>query len=569
MLTRNIKDGNIERKFTCRIIMKLKETKKKLTILAVDDDKTMQMVLKQLLDIEYDLHLTKTVAEFKTQLFEVVPDIFLLDVNLPDGDGIDLCRILREDERHQESVIMLITSSNKTTTIEKGYAAGANDFIRKPLVPCEITSKIELYEKMIGRRESLRRAYHSQVTLNKRLHNLTGIVKNHIKSRDEGEDIRLAEDLVTIVDTGYIEGVIEKKGSFLTIFVRRSNNESKYRSFEDMNRSLGLTEKEEKTLHQFKIKSGDTTIFCLLIPLVDENSSKGYILLENTRAFTEEDLEIIRLFISSFSIIRGRFNIEKSIEKMNREYKNEISKIRKIQVGFLPDFHEITGFEISSAFLPAADISGDFFDAFYLDENTFQIVLCDVSGHGIASSYIGNQIRTLFKLHSTPDRTPAEVTKNVNDILAQDLQGLYYYGTAVVIQIKLKEGEIIYTIAGHPPVLYYKNKKKQCNQLTNTGPLVGLFEDNEFENRELTLEEGDTLLLYTDGVTEASAGNTEELEMYGEDRLLELFCELRGNSARDIVHSVIGSVYEFTEYGDQEDDITLLCIQKNHISKNA
>lgn len=547
----------------------MKQKEKILTILAVDDDSTMRMVLKQLLDIKYDLHLTKTVAEFKTQLYGIAPDIFLLDINLPDGDGIDLCRFLRKDDRYQESIIMLITGSNKTATIEKGYDAGANDFIRKPLVACEITSKIQLYEKMVRSRESLNRAYQSQVSLNTRLHHLTGIVKNHIKSRDEGEDIRLAEDLVTIVDTGYIEGVIEKKGNFLTIFVRRIDERKEYRSFEDMNRSLKLTEKDEKTLHQFKIKSGDTTIFCLLIPLVDENSSKGYILLENTRAFSEEDLEITRLFISSFSIIRGRFNIEKSIEKMNREYKNEISKVRKIQVGFLPDFHEITGYDISSAFLPASDISGDFFDAFHLDENTFQIVLCDVSGHGIASSYIGNQIRTLFKLHSSPDRTPAEVTKNVNDILAQDLQGLYYYGTAVVIQIKLNEGKVIYMVAGHPPVLQYENKTGKCTQLTSTGPLVGLFEDNEYKNRELTLEEGDTLLLYTDGVTEANAGNTEEVEMFGEDRLLELFNELQGNNARDIVHSVIGSVYEFTEYGDQKDDITLLCIQKNQSSTNA
>ena len=94
--------------------------------------------------------------------------------------------------------------------------------------------------------------------------------------------------------------------------------------------------------------------------------------------------------------------------------------------------------------------------------------------------------------------------------------------------------------------------------------MVGLFDDNEYETRELTLEEGDTLLLYTDGVTEASRSIEGNSEMYGEERLLDNFTSLRGANSRDIIHTIIGTVYEYTEYGDQEDDITLICIRRGN-----
>ena len=538
----------------------------KIHILAMDDSAVMREALSQILSSDYELTLVKNHADFREMLEPSEPHIILLDLNIPDGNGIDICRTLRLDNRYEETAIIIITGSNDMETIEDGYSAGADDFIRKPIIPYELKAKIQLFEKSIRHKSQLVKAYTTQVELNKKLNMFQQIVQDNISTRDLESSFRTAEELSEIINAGYIE-IIKISGSERQSILSKSYNESgRYRSFEELNKILQVTERIRDKTETMKIKSGDSSLHCLVIPLLLNRKIFGYILIENNTPFSEEDLRIIALFSNFFTIIHNRFSIENEIEKMNNEYKAEISKVRKIQVSMLPDFSTIRGYDISAAYIPAQDISGDFFDSNYIDEDTYQIIICDISGHGIASSYIGNQIRTLFKTASHEMDSPSAIVKAVNDAIATDLQGLYYYATAVVIQIQLKEGIIRYVNAGHPPILLYKKNEQKEHRLMQTGPLIGLFEDNEYREEEIRLEENDTILLYTDGVTEAGSDRIEagnDAEMFGDDRLMEGFVENQGLSSRDIIQSIIGQVYEFTDYSEQSDDVTIICIRKD------
>ncbi len=539
----------------------MKAIKKQTIILGLDDSKTMRTVLNDLLADRYSLTLTGTVTEFTHALKERVPHIFILDVNLPDGNGIEICRKLKNNALYHESIVILITSSSSATVIEEGYEAGANDFIRKPVIPLEVKTKIELYAKLLNDRETLNNAYKRQVRQNRRMQNLAKIVRDHIKKRGLDESFHIMEGIGEVTSCGYMEIIQKRDNLFNSVLSRHIDKEGVFRPFHELSEKIDLPAQEEE-YREFKLHIDATPLYCLAAPLKIESTILGYLILESRHPFHAEDIEMIHLFTSFFAIIHSRFTVERAIERMNREYKNEISKVRKIQVSNLPDFHAIKEYSISSAFLPAADISGDFFDAYFISENIFQVIICDVSGHGIASSYIGNQLRTLFKINSSPRTSPAELAKRVNDVLAQDLKGLYYFATACIVQIEMGEGHIRYVNAGHPPLLYYNSDSDDHALLKNSGPLIGLFEDNEYREKKLTMKKGDCLLLYTDGVTEATAFTDNKAEMYGEQRLLKTFLSLQENTCRDIIHSIIGSLYEFMEYADQEDDITIICIKK-------
>ncbi len=248
------------------------------------------------------------------------------------------------------------------------------------------------------------------------------------------------------------------------------------------------------------------------------------------------------------------------LERFIKSYRDELGKVREIQASLLPDFSNIKNFDITSIFLPAEDISGDFIDAFYLSESILQIVLCDISGHGLASSYIGNEFRTVIRLLSKSDITPDKIMYLLNENVSNDLKDLYYFGTLIIMHIDLNSGLVTLASGGHPPVLYYDSNKKKIKLLESTGRLVGLFTDSKFRMHTFTMHKDDKILLYTDGITESHPN--ENTELFGEERLAEVFKQNITGNSDEVVFSIIDAVYEFTDYTNQEDDISIICINR-------
>ncbi len=537
-----------------------------IKIVALDDDPFILKVLRQILPEDIDLATALTCIEFHALARDIAPDIILLDLILPDGDGIEICREFRSFPENRDTFVIVITGSTDQETIERGYAAGADDFIRKPFIASELRAKMRMFERIIRARMSLRYTYRTQVDYNRKLFSLSTLIEKNLKNRDTLAAFRTAEYLYEIIDSIYIELVHEKDGEHVSL-IRKSildeENPSRpaFRTFDELDKTTALSTKSHEGTKLFRIQSRGRVIHCCLCTLALTNRQTGYILLENIQPYSAEDREILTLFTGFFTLLANRFRIEKVIEDMNCDFKAEISKIRKIQVSMMPDFVSIPGYDISATYLPAQDLSGDFFDGFYIDENIYQIVLCDVAGHGISSSYVGNEIRTLFRIASTGDKNPAQIATEVNASLSRDMEGLAYYCTAIILQIYFKEGIIKYLNAGHPSALYCKADGKSCLTIEQTGPIIGLFNDNQYDYQEIHMEDRDTMLLYTDGLTEAcSEGGSE---MFGENRLTDSFITTLGRSSRDINHFLVGTLYEFVDYSEQVDDITILCIRRD------
>lgn len=214
--------------------------------------------------------------------------------------------------------------------------------------------------------------------------------------------------------------------------------------------------------------------------------------------------------------------------------------------------------DIFASMTPAKDVGGDFYDFFQIDDERIGFVIADVSGKGVPASLFMAVSRTLIRATGLQGIPSNECISYANKLLCNEsidtmfvtlFYGIYNY----------KTGEIDYTNAGHnPPYLLRHNNTVEALPLTNNF-IVGVFDDYEYKNSSLQLEPGDTLILYTDGVTEAF---NEEKKMFGESGLENTLRSVPGADGKEIIESIIEDVKDFSGNEPQSDDITLLTLKR-------
>ncbi len=534
---------------------------KNIKILALDDDKLAREYIKRTLKDHCELHLAGTRQDFFKILNDIVPDIFLLDVTLPDGNGITLCSELKQNANFRDSFFIMLTSMSDKDTIEKAYSSGADEYIRKPFIQYELISKIEIIKRIISVRENLLNAYQTQLDHNVQLYKLSNFVKNGMMAMSKDETLRYAETLPSMIDLTYLEIIKVRSGIPLSIIQKKLLKNTVQLPFKEIKKEPDVLHNIATEVRFINSKKDDSELFTAIFSLIYRNDIYGYILLQRSEPFSQNDKEIISLYLDFINIINERIASQIELVHKNIEYKKEIDIIRKLEVSKLPDFKLIRGFDTAFTFMPAQELSGDFFDGYFLEEDIYQIVICDVSGHGIASSYLGNQIRTMFREKSAPGKRPSEIVREINSQLAVDLKEFRFYCTAQVVQIYLSTNSIIFLSAGHPEAII---RKSNCSDILTTksrSPLIGLFEDEAYFDELINLEKGDLLFLYTDGLTEEHS--MDNSVMFGTNSVIESLKKTGGMTSLEILHHCLGDFYEFNGYRPQNDDITLICIMKN------
>lgn len=268
--------------------------------------------------------------------------------------------------------------------------------------------------------------------------------------------------------------------------------------------------------------------------------------------------------------------IEKAIEQVRyiresqqehnqlESIKNDLAIAGEIQQTILPrsfpPFPELTEVvDIYASITPAKDVGGDFYDFFQIDDERIGLVIADVSGKGVPASLFMAVSRTLLRATALRGVSSAECLTYANKLLCKEsldsmfvtvFYGIYHY----------KTGMMDYTNAGHnPPYLLRGGRTVECLPVASNF-VVGVFDDIEFESNTLTFGIGDTLLLYTDGVTEAF---NDKREQFSESNLQDILASMHeSSSAKEVVTSVLQSVKTFSGDYPQSDDITLLSLQR-------
>jgi sigma-B regulation protein RsbU (phosphoserine phosphatase) len=238
--------------------------------------------------------------------------------------------------------------------------------------------------------------------------------------------------------------------------------------------------------------------------------------------------------------------------------KMELNIAREIQQSFLPDtVPQLKGFDLAAASHPAKEVGGDFYDFIPQSDGKMGLVIADVSGKSVPAALFMVLSRATVKASAAGDKTAEEVAKSANDLIAADAKS----GMFVTLFYAILDQEtrtLRYVNAGHNPPLVLNGKTGDLTLLKTRGIAMGVMEDAEMEEREIELAEGDVVVFYTDGVTEAV---DDGLDQFGAERLFETVKKNCHLSAADLVKEITGAVLAFSKGEPQFDDITLMVLK--------
>ncbi len=242
----------------------------------------------------------------------------------------------------------------------------------------------------------------------------------------------------------------------------------------------------------------------------------------------------------------------------------ELQIANKMQQSILPSvLPEGPNFKIFGTMTPARNVGGDFFDTVKLPDNKIAISIADVSDKGVPAALFMMSSRTLLKGSAISKSDPTTVLEDVNELLIEDNDAGMFV-TLIYGVFNIDTGSFIFANGGHnPPILVNENGNAEYLGMPG-GIALGMFPGFIFEDKEITLEKGDQIIFYTDGITEAM---NVDGELYGEARLIEFVQETIKAGDKDLVTTLVDSVHEFSKGIPQSDDITCLVIRYDGPSK--
>jgi sigma-B regulation protein RsbU (phosphoserine phosphatase) len=228
----------------------------------------------------------------------------------------------------------------------------------------------------------------------------------------------------------------------------------------------------------------------------------------------------------------------------------------KIQRNLLPQNNlTVNGWNFSYVYNPVGTVSGDFCDFIKLGNDAVLFALGDVSGKGISASLMMSHLNALIRSLLSFDLPVNEIVTRVNRLFCESSLSTHY--ATMVFGKAYNDGKVELCIAGHNPPLLIQDGKVQT--IIATGVPVGLFCESEYELSSINLFKGDSLILYTDGLTEASINEIE----YGEERLKQLLEKSIGLNAKSLLNSIINDQKSFIKNSPLFDDVTVSVISKN------
>lgn len=274
------------------------------------------------------------------------------------------------------------------------------------------------------------------------------------------------------------------------------------------------------------------------------------------KIFTNDDISAIQTFSDYASVaIENSRLLGESIEKERLE--KELDVAREVQQKILPSkIPEYPGLQISSVFIPAFEVGGDYYDFFEISKDKLGFVIADVSGKGISAAFIMAEVKGIFESLSKTIETPKEILIKANEILRSTLDSRTFVSAAYGY-IDVKEKKLYFARAGHCPLFLLR--ETESKQIKPSGLGLGLSDGDYFkqtlEEYSIDLNPNDTIVLYTDGVTEAK---NERLEDFGDKHFLDLLRTNNNLSADDLSNKIIQEITVFSSNHSQYDDITLV-----------
>jgi serine phosphatase RsbU (regulator of sigma subunit) len=250
--------------------------------------------------------------------------------------------------------------------------------------------------------------------------------------------------------------------------------------------------------------------------------------------------------------------VQLAVEK--GQWEHELHMARGVQASFLPqETPQVPGWEFVARWRPAREVAGDYYDFIPGDEGQLSLVIADAVGKGMPAALFMVLARSIVRASLDRAPSPADGITHANRLICADAsEGMFV--TLFYALLDPAAGEITYVNAGHNPPLLYRSDREQLEQLESTGTVLGVIADASFEQRSARLQPGDFVVLYTDGVTDATDAQERG---FGMERLQRVILDTRGGSGADIVAALEEAIDDFAGPGDPFDDIAVMVAKRS------
>jgi len=310
-------------------------------------------------------------------------------------------------------------------------------------------------------------------------------------------------------------------------------------------------------LKEFQKRAKKEFIPVILMTGLDDLNSKIKGLNIGADDYLLKPLNEEELIARVFSLLRLK-KVNSELYQKNQLIKRELEAAKKIQQFIIPDNFDFINYpKISGIYLPIEDIGGDFFDCYKLDEDRSAFLIADVTGHGIPAALTMTMSKMLFSIYAEKFNNAADLMHEINKQLRGTLLDMQYI-TAFYLIYNKSEKTLSYSNAGHTRPLYYKASKNQIVALDSFGWFIGISDDTDYEEKKISVSDGDRLFLYTDGITEAK--NRED-EDFGEMRLARFIKNNQNLHGKDFCDELLKTVKKYTQGTEINDDIAFLNIE--------
>ncbi len=301
------------------------------------------------------------------------------------------------------------------------------------------------------------------------------------------------------------------------------------------------------------------TLSEIAVPILRNNRPIGALNLESDslNAYGAEDLEVLQFFSDAAAISIERGMLHRQILE-NERFEGQLRVAQEIQRRLLPQKPpRLEGYEIAGVCIPTFAVGGDYYDFIPLPDNKLGLVVADVSGDGVPAALIMTAFRALLRTHVRGEPGVIRVARWMNEQLP-DFTGHVDFVTAVYGVLDLDNGRFRYTNCGHNQPLLL-SPAGNITILDKGGPLLSIIEDAHYEAGEVTLQAGDLLLLYTDGVVEAVNPEDEEFRT---ERLLQILQKVGNMSVSAIIGEIVHAVQSFSTLEGFRDDLTMVAVRR-------
>ncbi len=259
------------------------------------------------------------------------------------------------------------------------------------------------------------------------------------------------------------------------------------------------------------------------------------------------------LNVRTYKLLVSEIKVNSDQEKT----RTELEVAKEIQLATLPsELITSEDIEIVGELKAAKEVGGDFYDYFKIDENHTAIVIGDVSGKGIPAAMFMMKTITCFKNFTRENKTPAEILREVNASI-YDGNNSQMFVTCFLGILDKKTGRFVFANAGHNPPVVGSNRNYRYLKC-NPGFVLGGFNEAFVKDEEITLQPGESITLYTDGITEA---RNIKGELYSEERLIQTFNKKDYTCLIELHHTIKDEVSSFVGEAPQSDDITFITVK--------